>query len=65
MNHQQRCAIKVTWKEGDNVYADGKPGIVRYVYTNGYTLVQLAGALIIGGILDNDSTFGNEYIKTN
>jgi len=63
ITHKERCAIPVTWKEGDAVKVDGKQGRVRYVYTNGYTLVQVEGTEITGGIFNNDSTYGNEHIN--
>jgi len=64
VTHQERCAIPVTWREGDTVRVNGKQGIVRYVYTNGYTLVAFTGEAIEGGIFNNDSTFGNEKINS-
>lgn len=60
--HKQRLAVKVTWKEGDTVKVDGRQGVVRYVYTNGFTLVEF-GEVIKGGIFNNDSTFSNERIR--
>ena len=63
MTHQERCEVPVTWKEGDPVTVSGRAGMVRYVYTNGYTLVQFPGIKIVGGIFNNDSTYGNEHIK--
>ena len=65
MTHEQRLAVPITWKEGDTVKIEGKPGIVRYVYTNGYTLVIFNGTPITGGILSNNSTFPNEMIHYN
>ncbi len=62
LTHEQRCAIPVTWQEGDIVKVAGKQGRVRYVYTNGYTLVEFKGMPIEGGILNNNSTFGNEQV---
>ncbi len=62
MTHKERCAIPVTWKAGDLIKADGKLGTVRYVYTNGYTMVQFPHIPITGGMFNNDGTFGNECI---
>lgn len=63
--HKERLEVPVTWKEGDKVEVTGKPGqgTVRYVYTNGYTLVEFEGEPIKGGILDSSSVFGNEMVK--
>ena len=60
--HEKRCSAIVTWKEGDTVTVDGKVGIVKYVYTNGFTLVAFPGEEIKGGIFNNNSTFGNDEI---
>jgi hypothetical protein len=62
MTHEERIKIPVTWQEGDNVKVGNKLGTVRYVYTNGYTLVQFPNRPIHGGALNNDSTYGNEMI---
>ena len=62
MTHKERCEVPVTWGAGDLVMVGNKQGVVRYVYTNGYTLVDF-GETIKGGIFNNDSTFGNEEIK--
>jgi len=62
ITHKQRLAIPITWGEGDTVEVEGKQGIVRYVYTNGFTAVQFPNTPITGGILSNNSTFSNEKI---
>lgn len=62
ISHKERCNIPVVWKEGDTVRVDNRQGIVRYIYTNGYTLVEFGNTPIKGGIFDNNSTFGNELI---
>ncbi len=62
--HQQRCAIPVTWQEGNTVTVKGKRGLVRYIYTNGFTLVQFPDDEIKGGIFNNDGTFSNELINS-
>ena len=61
--HKKRCATPVTWKEGDIVEVEGKQGVVRYVYTNGFTLVQFPSEPISGGLFNNNSTFSNELVK--
>lgn len=63
MTHEERCAIPVTWGKGDAVTVADKVGTVRYIYTNGYTLVQFPDQPIAGGIFNNDGTFGNEHIS--
>lgn len=60
--HKQRLAIPVTWKAGDTVRVEGRQARVRYVYTNGFTLVEFEGMPIEGGIFNNNSTFSNEAI---
>ena len=60
--HERRCAVPVTWKAGDKVSISGKTGIVRYIYTNGFTLVAFPGEQVTGGIFNNNSTFGNDQI---
>jgi len=64
IGHSANVAALVTWKAGDRVRVRSidRMGIVAYVYTNGYTLVELPGEPIRGGILANDSTFGNTDI---
>ncbi len=52
--------------EGDKVrvLATGQVGIVRYVYTNGFILVEFAERPIKGGIFNNDCTYRvNELIE--
>ena len=63
ITHKERLEIPVTWKEGDIVEVEGKQGVVRYVYTNGFTLVEFPGEAIGGGIFNNDSTYSNEYVN--
>ena len=60
--HEARCSIPVTWKVGDIVTADGNIGKVAYVYTNGFTMVEIGGEPITGGAFSNNSTFGNDKI---
>lgn len=60
--HKRRIAIPVTWKAGDTVKASGKQGIVRYIYTNGFTLIEFPNTPVEGGIFNNNSTFSNEQI---
>ena len=60
--HKKRVATPVTWKEGDVVEVEGKRGVVRYVYTNGFTLVEIEDQPIEGGIFNNTSTFSNDKI---
>ena len=62
MTHEERCAIPITWQAGDTVTVDGRTGTVRYIYTNGYSLIQFPEEPITGGIFNNDGTFGNEHI---
>ena len=61
--YKQNRETPVTWQDGDKVLADGKEGIVGYIYTNGYTLVLFPDKEIKGGIFDNDCTYGNRWIK--
>jgi len=61
--HKERCTIPVSWKEGDTVSVNGKLGEVIYVYTNGYTCVRFPGQVIVGGVLNNNSTYGNENVQ--
>ncbi len=63
ITHKQRCDIPVIWKEGDTITVKGRQGVVRYIYTNGYTLIHFQDEAIIGGIFNNNSTFGNEHIN--
>jgi len=62
---RQGSNAEVGWKELDRVcvIATGKVGLVRYVYTNGFTLVQLPGQPVVGGILNNNSTYRNEELE--
>lgn len=62
MNHTDRCLIPVVWRAGSQVEVNGRQGVVLYVYTNGYTLIEFIGMPITGGIFNNDNTFGNELI---
>ena len=62
--HQKRLSIPVTWKEGDTVKVEGKQALVRYVYTNGFTLVQFPDKPITGGIFNNDGTVSNEMVNS-
>lgn len=63
ITHKERLAVPVTWKVGDTVRVPGKQGMVRYVYTNGFTLVQFPGIPTEGGIFNNSSTFSNEQVR--
>jgi len=58
--------IKAQWQENDSVRvkASGKVGIARYIYTNGFTLVEFPDTLIKGGLFNNDSTFHNSEIES-
>lgn len=57
------CLIAaIPWKEGDKVRVKGKVGTVRYVYYNGYTLIEFADTPITGGIFNNSSTYRNTEI---
>jgi len=63
--HEENCAVNITWKPGDRmrVLSLDRVGVVRYVYTNGYTLIEFPGEPIRGGILANNSSFGNADIR--
>jgi len=61
--HEDRLKIPVTWKTGDIVTVNNRQGTVRYIYTNGFTLVEFGNQLITGGIFNNNSTYSNEKIK--
>jgi len=63
MTHKEWLAIPVTWREGDTVTVNGKECIVRYIYTNGFTLVQFPHEATKGGIFNNDSTYPNECVN--
>ena len=50
------------WEEGDTVKVGDRQGIVKYIYTNGFTLIRFPDTPIKGGIFSNDSSFRNAEI---